>query len=40
MADAATLAARFGIDIRQTEFWRASLDVIRGEIARFEKAVH
>ena len=29
MADAAALAARFGIDIRSPEFWRGSLDVIR-----------
>lgn len=39
MADAATLAARFGIDIRTPEFWRASLDIIRGEIGRFERGV-
>ncbi len=36
-ADAATLAARFGIDIRTPDFWRSSLDVIRADIARFEK---
>jgi oligoendopeptidase F len=34
-ADAATLASRFGIDIRATEFWRTSLDVIRAEIERY-----
>lgn len=39
LADAATLAARFGIDIRTPEFWRASLDVIRADIARFEALV-
>lgn len=39
MADAATLAARFGIDTRSVDFWRASLDVIREDIARFEQAV-
>jgi oligoendopeptidase F len=39
MADAATLAARFGIDIRTPDFWRASLDVVRGDIARFEQLV-
>jgi pepF/M3 family oligoendopeptidase len=39
LADAATLAARFDIDIRTPAFWRASLDVIRGEIARFEQLV-
>nr|MBF6591269.1 oligoendopeptidase F [Ktedonobacterales bacterium] len=37
LADAATLAARFGIDIRTPDFWRASLDIIRGDIARFER---
>lgn len=36
MADAATLAARFGIDTRTPDFWRASLDQIRHDIARFE----
>ena len=35
-ADAATLAARFGIDLRRPEFWRASLAVVRADIARFE----
>lgn len=39
MHDAAELAARFGIDIRKPDFWRASLDVIRGDIARFEELV-
>jgi pepF/M3 family oligoendopeptidase len=37
--DAATLAARFGIDIRTPDFWRASFDIIRGEIAEFEELV-
>ncbi len=37
--DAATLAARFGIDTREPAFWRASLDVIRRDIARFEELV-
>ncbi|HEX9037027.1 MAG TPA: M3 family oligoendopeptidase [Ktedonobacterales bacterium] len=37
--DAATLAARFGIDTRSPDFWRASLDVIRQSIARFEELV-
>jgi len=36
MADAATLAARFDIDLRDEKFWRTSLDVIRGDIARFD----
>ncbi|HMA36498.1 MAG TPA: M3 family oligoendopeptidase [Chloroflexia bacterium] len=35
MADAATLAARFGIDVRTPDFWRASLAVIRADIDRF-----
>ncbi len=39
MADAATLAARFGIDIRTPEFWRASLGIIGKEIEVFEKEV-
>ncbi len=36
MADAATLAARFGIDLRTEDFWRASLDIIRRDIDQFE----
>jgi pepF/M3 family oligoendopeptidase len=36
LGDAATMAARFGIDIRSTDFWRASLDIVRNDIARFE----
>lgn len=39
MADAATLSARFGIDIRSIDFWRGSLDQIRGDIDAFEKLV-
>jgi pepF/M3 family oligoendopeptidase len=35
--DAATLAARFGIDIRQEAFWKSSLDVIGAQIERFER---
>ena len=34
-ADAATLAARFGIDTRSKEFWTSSLDVIRQDIDEF-----
>jgi pepF/M3 family oligoendopeptidase len=34
-ADAATLAARFDIDIRSEAFWTASLDVIRQDIDTF-----
>jgi oligoendopeptidase F len=36
LADAATLAGRFGIDIRTPDFWRTSLDVVRARIDRFE----
>src|SRR5262249_761291 len=35
MADASNLAGRFGIDLRTPDFWRSSLDVIRGQIDRF-----
>lgn len=38
-ADAATLAARFGIDIRSKDFWTASLDVIRQDIDEFVSLV-
>lgn len=37
LADAATLAAQFGIDIRSADFWRASLDIVKGDIDRFEE---
>ena len=37
LADAATLAARFDINIRDEAFWTASLDIIRGDIKRFEE---
>lgn len=39
-ADAATLAGRFGIDIRSKDFWVASLDVIRQDIDEFEALVN
>ena len=39
LADAATLAERFGIDIRSTGFWQASLDVIRHDVDRFERLI-
>ncbi|GHO46372.1 M3 family oligoendopeptidase [Ktedonospora formicarum] len=39
MVDAATLAARFGIDIRTKEFWCSSLDNLRKDIDRFEELV-
>ncbi|HEY7348143.1 MAG TPA: M3 family oligoendopeptidase [Ktedonobacterales bacterium] len=35
LADAGTLAARFGIDLRAADFWRSSLDIIRQDINRF-----
>ncbi len=37
LADAATLAARFGIDVRAPEFWRSSLDLIRADVERYER---
>ena len=39
-ADAATLAAGFGIDIRSKEFWVSSLDVIRQDVDEFESLVN
>ncbi|HEY0602215.1 MAG TPA: M3 family oligoendopeptidase [Herpetosiphonaceae bacterium] len=39
LADAATLAARFDIDIRTPDFWRSSLDIIRADIQRFEELI-
>lgn len=36
LADAATLARRFGIDIRTPDFWRSSLAIIRTDVDRFE----
>lgn len=39
LGDAATLASRFEIDIHSIDFWRASLDVIRGQIDQFEDLV-
>jgi len=35
LADAATLADGFGIDIRTKDFWRASLSVIKSDIGEF-----
>ena len=37
--DAATLAARFGIDIRSKDFWRGSLALIEQDIDQFETMV-
>ncbi len=39
MADAAALAADFGIDIRDPGFWRSSLAVAEERVARFETLV-
>src|SRR5262249_31643630 len=39
LADAATLARRFGIDLRSIDFWRSSLEVIREDVDRFEQLV-
>ena len=39
LADAAELAGRFGIDIRDEAFWADSLDVVRGRIDRFTALV-
>ena len=36
MADAATLAARFDIDLRSEAFWTSCLDIIRQDVTRFE----
>jgi oligoendopeptidase F len=38
-ANAADLAARFDIDLRDRGFWRSSLDVIRDDIGRLEELV-
>jgi len=37
LADAATLAQRFGIDIRTPDFWQSSLALVRADIDRFEE---
>lgn len=39
MADAATLGARFGIDIRTPEFWSSSLDIVRADIDEYERLI-
>jgi oligoendopeptidase F len=39
LAGAATLAARFGIDIRTPDFWRASLAIIGQDIDQFVRLV-
>ena len=40
LGDAATMAARFGIDIRSIDFWRSSLDIVRKDIDLFEELIH
>jgi len=37
LADAASLAQQFGINIRSVNFWRASLDIVRRDIDLFEE---
>jgi pepF/M3 family oligoendopeptidase len=37
LADAAELCSRFDIDITKPDFWRSSLDVVRGRIDEFVK---
>jgi pepF/M3 family oligoendopeptidase len=37
LADAASLAQQFGINIHSIDFWRASLDIVRQDIALFEE---
>lgn len=37
LADAATLAARFHIDVRSEAFWHSSLDMVRRDIDLFEE---
>ncbi len=39
LADPATLAAGFGIDLRSAAFWRSSLDVLRADVDRFAALV-
>jgi len=40
LADAATLAERFGFDVSSPAFWRSSFDVIREQIKAFEQSSH
>ncbi len=37
LGDAADLAARFGLDIRQQAFWQASLELLQADVDRFEE---
>ena len=38
-ADAAELAARFGIDLRASAFWDQALAVVRADVDDFERLV-
>ena len=37
IGSALSLAQRFGIEIHDIEFWRSSLDIVRGQIVEFEE---
>ncbi|MFY9234815.1 MAG: M3 family oligoendopeptidase [Fimbriimonadaceae bacterium] len=39
LADAATLAERFGIDIRSEGFWKSSLSIVERDVQKFERLV-
>jgi pepF/M3 family oligoendopeptidase len=39
LADAATLAARFDINLRTPDFWRASLGIVRADVDCFESLI-
>ena len=39
MDDAATLAARFGIDVRNADFWKGSLDLIAEDVKHFRALI-
>jgi len=39
LADAASLAQQFGINIRSVDFWRASLDIVRRDIDLFDELI-
>ena len=39
MGDAAELASKFGIDLRDSAFWKSSLDILRRDIDRFEALI-
>jgi oligoendopeptidase F len=40
MADAPSLAAEFGFDLRTPAFWRSAFDTVRQDIDRFESLAH